>query len=231
MIVPLISDEKWRETLQPIPTWNPPNIRTVIVAPHPDDETLGTGGLIETLRQLDTEVTIVAVTDGENAYPNEEDLGLGQVRRQEQTEALKALGVDTDHIIRLRLPDGDVSHYENRLIELLIPLIDERTHIVAPWTGDFHPDHEACGRAAEQAASQSGASISSYFFWTWHRGTPEATSALKLRALPLNISAIERKSEALQKHRSQLAHPSGEPILPEYLLGPIFWPFEVFAIA
>jgi LmbE family N-acetylglucosaminyl deacetylase len=229
MIVPLISDEEWRETLQNVPVWNPPDIRTVIIAPHPDDETLGAGGLIGNLRKRDMEVTVIAVTDGENAYSGEANLG--PIRRQEQTEALKALGVDTGHIIRLALPDREVSRHESRLIELLIPLVDERCHIVAPWTGDFHPDHEACGRAAEQAARQTGASLSFYFFWTWHRGTPEVLSALQLRALPLNMSAINRKAEALRKHRSQLMHPSSEPILPEYLLGPTLWPFEVFAKA
>ena len=229
MIVPLISDDEWREELRAVPTWNPPNLDTVIIAPHPDDETLGAGGLIENLRGRDVGVTVVAVTDGENAYSDE--VNLGPIRRQEQTEALEVLGVDPGHIIRLALPDREVSRHENRLIELLIPLVDGRSHILAPWTGDFHPDHEACGRAAEQVARQTGANLSFYFFWTWHRGTPEILRALRLRVLPLDVTAINRKAEALRKHRSQLIHPSGEPILPEYLLGPTFWPCEVFAKA
>lgn len=229
MIVPLISDEEWRKALQNVPVWNPPDIPTFVLAPHPDDETVGAGGFIGNLRKRDTEVTVIAVTDGENAYPDQ--TGLGPVRRQEQTEALKALGVDADHIRRLALPDREVSRHECRLIEFLVPLIDERCHIVAPWTGDFHPDHEACGRAAQQAARQTGASLSFYFFWTWHRGAPELLNLLQLKSLPLDKGAIDRKAEALQKHRSQLMHPSGEPILPAYLLGPTLWPFEVFATA
>lgn len=229
MIVPLICDEEWRENLQGIPTWNPPDLRTVILAPHPDDETLGAGGLIGRLRERDIEIKVIAVTDGENAYSNE--INPGPIRRQEQTEALEVLGVDTGHIIRLALPDREVSRHENRLIELLAPLVDDRCHVVAPWTGDFHPDHEACGRAAERVARQTGANLSFYFFWTWHRGTPEVLSSLHLRIFPLDVTAINRKAEALRKHRSQLTHPSGEPILPEYLLGPTRWPYEVFAIA
>jgi LmbE family N-acetylglucosaminyl deacetylase len=229
MIVPLISDEEWREKLQGIQAWNPPDLRTVIIAPHPDDETLGAGGLIGRLCKRDMEVRVIAVTDGENAYPNE--VNLGPIRRHEQAEALEVLGVNPSHIVRLALPDREVSRHESRLIELLIPLADEKCHILAPWTGDFHPDHEACGRAAQQVAQRTRANLSFYFFWTWHRGTLEILSSLKLRAFPLDVTAINRKAEALQKHRSQLIHPSGEPILPKYLLGPTLWPYEVFAIA
>src|SRR6201999_4394196 len=98
-----------------------------------------------------------------------------------------------------------------------------RAVIVAP-----HPDHEACGRAAKEVARRTGASLSLYFFWTWHRGGPETLRGVPLRRLLLDSDALHSKEEALRRHRSQLSHPSDEPILPDYLLGPIRWPFEVF---
>lgn len=227
MIVPLISDDVWRVALEEQPVWHPLAARSVIVAPHPDDETLGAGGLITTLRKRDVGVRVVAVTDGESAYADAPNLG--PIRRREQEEALQILGVSREHIMRLGLPDSGVSEHEAELVDRLLPLADADCHLVAPWTGDFHPDHEACGRAAKEVSRQTGASLSFYFFWTWHRGEPEVLRGLPLRRLPLNLTAIRSKAEAIRCHRSQLNHPSGEPILPDYLLGPSRWPFEVFA--
>ncbi len=50
---------------------------------------------------------VVAVTDGESAYGYDPDLG--KIRELEQRNALARLGVRSEHIIRLRLPDSDVA--------------------------------------------------------------------------------------------------------------------------
>ena len=39
--------------------------RVIIVAPHPDDEVLGAGGLIQAALSRDISVEVVAVTDGD----------------------------------------------------------------------------------------------------------------------------------------------------------------------
>jgi LmbE family N-acetylglucosaminyl deacetylase len=229
MIVPLIAGEAWLEELQTVPTWQVPPVRAVVIAPHPDDETLGAGGLIKSLTNRGVDVTVVAVTDGEGAYSDGVDIRA--VRRREQTQALKVLGVDEDRILRLGLPDRYLGDHEDNLVKLITPLVDKESHLVAPWVGDFHPDHEACGRAAQRIAKATGAMLSFYFFWTWHRGTPGLLKGLRLRSVPLTSSVIEAKGEAVRQHQSQLAHPSGEPILPADLLSPTLWPFEVFCAA
>ncbi len=176
-----------------------------------------------------TDVTVAAVTDGENCYPD--GVGIGEIRRLEQEGALKRLGVERDNIIRLRLPDSAVSSKEEELIERLIPLVCNHTHVVAPWPGDFHPDHEACGRSAKEVALRVGAALTFYFFWTWHRGTTQLMRDLSLRSLPLDDDLLRAKTEALLRHRSQLVRESGDPILPELLLGPARRPYEVFLVA
>ena len=170
---------------------------------------------------------MVAVTDGERAYGYDPDLG--NIRESEQRAALARLGVSAENIIRLRLPDSDVASHEARLVDELLPLVTKDTHLVAPWRGDFHPDHEACGRAAEWVANRAGATLTSYLFWTWHRGTTATLKELALRSFPLNHRQLQSKWEALQFHRSQLTHESGEPILSDNLLAPARRPFEVFA--
>jgi LmbE family N-acetylglucosaminyl deacetylase len=219
-------EREWRARLDGLRTWQPPAVPTLIVSPHPDDETLGAGGMIAALRAQGTPVSVVAVTDGENAYADYP--GLARIRRHEQTAALHRLCVPEASIHRLHLPDSGLAACEDRIVAGLLPLVHVGMHIVAPWPGDFHPDHEACGRAAAIVAQQKHATLTSYFFWTWHRGTVALLNGLPLVAVPLEETSLAAKREALLCHRSQLQHESGEPILPIDLLGPVVRPYEVF---
>lgn len=227
MIVSLVKEAEWLTALSSLPIWQPPDNPMLIVAPHPDDETLGAGGLIKAQRERGIDVRLAAVTNGENAYPGVPELG--EVRRVEQTDALGQLGVNEQNIVRFGLPDSGVTAREEELTERLRALVSRETHVVAPWQGDFHPDHAACGRAAEKVVAEAGAKLTSYFFWTWHFGTPELIADLSLRRFPLTSELLAVKSEALACHRTQLVHEQGEPILPERLLGPAQRSFEVFA--
>jgi LmbE family N-acetylglucosaminyl deacetylase len=226
MIVPVTNEAEWASALTVAQAWDPPATKTLVVSPHPDDETLATGGLIASLISKGVDVVVAAVTDGEGAYAEYSDLA--GVRRKEQRGALERLGLSAHQIVRLGIPDRYVAGHEPELIELLLPLVDQETHIIAPWPQDFHPDHEACGRAAQEVAVRTGAKLSFYFFWTWHRGTPAMVKGLQLRSFALSQEQLICKTEALLHHHSQLAHPSGEPILPELLLAPARRPFEIF---
>ena len=226
MITPLVSESDWISFLQHRRTCEAFGSLVLVVVPHPDDETLSTGGLIAALRTRGTDVLIVAVTDGENAYENSSELG---VRRQaEQAAARSVLGVNQENTIRLGLPDSDVAAHEQELVDRLLQLVSADTHILAPWVGDFHPDHEACGRAAATVAHLTGARITFYFFWMWHRGTLLSLEGDKLSIFPLDQALMQKKARALQCHESQLNHPSGEPILRQRILAPARRPFEVF---
>ncbi|MGI4827638.1 MAG: PIG-L deacetylase family protein [Janthinobacterium lividum] len=101
MIVPIVREKTWLPVIATLPVWQPPLRPAVVIAPHPDDETLGAGALIAMLRQKECEFTVIAVTDGENCYPGEDP---GDLRDTEQTAAIARLGVDAHHIHRLHLP-------------------------------------------------------------------------------------------------------------------------------
>lgn len=229
MIVPLVDESEWDEILCSLPVWFAPSRRTVLIAPHPDDETLAMGGFLASQLAAGVDITVVAVTDGELAYGPRP--GLAAIRRIEQEKAMARLGLPAEKIIRLQLPDSDVACHEGDLVTQLLHLVSEETHLVAPWRGDYHPDHEACGRAAEAVASLTGAALTSYFFWTWHRGTPADLAPLTLRRIPLSSEHLIAKKEALSEHRSQLQDESGSPILPANLLAPAYRPYEVVALS
>ncbi|MFN2977119.1 PIG-L deacetylase family protein [Terriglobus aquaticus] len=226
MIVPITLEPEWQAALSAVPSWQPPLVPTVVVAPHPDDETLAAGGLIAHLRERETDVRVIAATDGEHAYEGE--TGLGPIREVEQQQALERLGVEANSIHRLRLCDSGLSALETELALAMEPLLRDARHIVAPWPHDFHPDHEVTGRVALALANRLGIPLTWYFFWTWHRGRPDLLHGLPLRKLLLSAAEQQAKREALAFHVSQLQHSSGEPILPENLLEPAWRSFEVF---
>jgi LmbE family N-acetylglucosaminyl deacetylase len=228
MVVPLVNETEWAHRLGGLPLWAPERTPTVVVVPHPDDETLAAGGLIAALREMGVDVTVVAVTDGENAYI--ENRGLAEIRKKEQTCALARLGVPEQKIVRLGLVDSSVAAQESELVDALRTLIPAETQVLAPWAGDFHPDHEACARAAAAVVREVGATLISYFFWTWHRGTIATVEGLALRRFPLGEKTMEAKCEALACHTSQLRHEREPEILPKNLLWPARMSFEVFAL-
>lgn len=229
-VIPIALEAVWLAHLRSLPSWEAPLRRTVILSPHPDDETLGAGGLIAHLRCRKVDVDIIAITDGENAYGGVP--GLASVREREQTDALAILGIEAARVHRLRIADSAVAPQEEQIIRHLRPLLKDAEQLVAPWPGDFHPDHEATGRAARRLATELGIPLAYYFFWTWHRGTPQLLQDLPLVSFQLPEDAQALKRAALRCHRSQLIHPvtgtAEDAILPPYLLEPAWRPFEVF---
>jgi LmbE family N-acetylglucosaminyl deacetylase len=228
VLTPTTTELTWINSLVDVPAWQPGNMRTVVVSPHPDDETLGAGGLIATQRSSQIPVTLLSVTDGEAAYPDRP--ALGATRRLEQILAADALGLPRETLLHLALPDSAVTQAESALADRIEACVDSDTLLVAPWPLDPHPDHEACGRAAAKAARHTGARFICYFFWTWHRCRPECLSGLPLGRLVLSADARARRARALGCHFSQLYRDEGPPILPEVLLAPARRPFETFVI-
>ena len=91
--------------------------RILILAPHSDDETLGSGGLIQAAVQAGIQVKVVITTNGDGyrfatseefrkLYPTAKDyIRMGEVRQQESLTALARLGVPATDVIFLSYPD------------------------------------------------------------------------------------------------------------------------------
>jgi LmbE family N-acetylglucosaminyl deacetylase len=176
----------------------------VVVAAHPDDEVLGVGGLIFLLALAGARVRLVSVTDGEGSHRGQADpAALARRRTAETAAALRALGTGDCEVVRLGLPDTGLASREDELAAELSPITEGFDVCLAPWTGDLHPDHEAAGRAAGQAAS--GSRVSWYPVWMWHWATPGDSRVPweRARRVPLTMAATERKRAALSCFASQ----------------------------
>ena len=207
--------------------------RVVVLAAHPDDETLGVGGTVQLLHDAGAEVTVVVATDGEAAFPALDPAAraeLGARRRDEMRAAMRDLGGDDLELVFLGLPDSGLADCEPRLTELLRDLLDGADCVLLPWPGDPHPDHATVGRAG-LAAAPVQAHRWSYPIWMWHWTRPGDESQPWDHAVvaPLPQAVGEGKQRALARFVSQLTPgPKGEdPIVDPLMLTHFDRGFEV----
>lgn len=190
--------------------------RLVVLAAHPDDETLGVGGALRVAHRAGVAISIVVATDGEAAYPQ---LGPGQrrdlagVRRAELRAALDSSGLGEVAVRWLGLPDSALAEHGRELTELLAEPLADADAYLAPWTADPHPDHRAVGRAA-LAAAPATAYGWGYPVWMWPWLRPEDPEIRWERAhlLRLDPGDLAAKLRARAQFASQLgAGPGGAP--------------------
>ncbi|GHC25929.1 acetylglucosaminylphosphatidylinositol deacetylase [Kushneria pakistanensis] len=217
-----------------------PGQHAVIVAPHPDDETLGFAGLMLQLAAAGHAMHLIAVTDGTASHagsPYWSAERLARQRPQESLEALSRLGCEQQTSVeRLGLPDTAVAHHESALADHLAAQLTSNHVVLTTWRGDGHPDHEATGRACARACELSGAHLIEIPIWCWHWAAPGDTRVPwhRARRLGLDADMRTRKQAAIQAHESQLKvdPDTGQaPILPDHVLSRLTRSYEVFFIA
>lgn len=212
--------------------------RLVVVAPHPDDEVLTCGGLLQLHASRGGDCRIVIVTDGEASHGPasvETRAALGLQRRNESDAGMAQLGLASDVAVRLGLPDGGLRSARDALAEALASLMQPADCVVSTWHLDGHPDHETVGEVAQQVAATVGASYASAPVWMWHWATPGDPRIpwQNLRGLPLEQANIDRKLSALFEHRSQFVHRDGHDtgaVLDRPILQRAAWSKEYFFV-
>lgn len=213
----------------------PEGSRIVVVAPHPDDEVLGCGGVLALLARAGRATTVIGVTDGEAGYPGSAlwtPALLGRQRRAERAEGLSRLGVQgSAHT--LGIADGTITQQESELKARLVDHLRPDDTLLSTWRRDGHPDHEAVGRAAAAAAAQRGCRLWEFPVWMWHWAAVEDARVpwQRMHRIELDADARERKARAIAAHASQLVAVASEgraPVLPAWALARLLRPFEVF---
>ncbi|HET7799752.1 MAG TPA: bifunctional PIG-L family deacetylase/class I SAM-dependent methyltransferase [Humibacillus xanthopallidus] len=188
----------------------------VLVAAHPDDETLGGGGLLATAAAADLRIDVVVLSAGAASHPDSPTHTPGDLAalRVEETRAALALLAPSARLHLVGLPGGCLESHEDAIVEAVVRTVGEHgptTLIAAPWRHDGHGDHEAAGRAAAVAAHRTDARLLEYPIWLWHWAAPDAAPWPRFRVLPLARGVRARKSHAISVHRSQVAPLSGDP--------------------
>ena len=214
----------------------PQGHRLVVVAPHPDDEVLGAGGVLAAAADAGYPILVVAVSDGGASHPGStrwpSELLVPQ-RIAERRNALRTVGIDPSQVLALHLPDGDLGTHVHRLTAQLTDILSATDVVISPWQWDGHPDHEAVAAATTAASDASGSTALQVPIWGWHWVDPKASGFPEDRAMRFDLpaAALARKRSAVRCFVSQLTDdPStgAGPILPEWVLNRLLRNCEVF---
>ncbi len=229
----------------------------LVIAPHPDDETLGCGATIARKTAAGTSVRVLIVADGRSSHvsariPPDE---LASLRAAEAKAACRALGLAEDQLRLLSWEDCSLGERIDELAQLIAGVVrDVRPDdVVVPSGLDWHPDHQAVNRAGRMAVglvSGFEGQLLEYPVWHWADGPWTRGGA---RSVPRKLFDLvrepctsltgprphlvatgpymDRKRRALGAYRTQIENLTGEPtwaVLDERFLGLFLRPFELF---
>ncbi len=205
--------------------------RVLVVSAHPDDPDFGAGGSIARLADNGAHVTYVIVTDGSQGGedPKQKDADLKLIREKEQRAAARVLGVKKVEFLGYKdghlSPDLKLRHDIVRMIrkhkpELVITHTPGRV-LDAPMGGS-HPDHLAVGEATMAAVYPDSRNPRAFRSLLKEGLEPHEVKEVWMPFWTsgdhiVDISStLDRKIQALRKHKSQVAKPGRE------------WDFEKF---
>ena len=188
--------------------------RLLAFIPHPDDETVGCGGLIHLARQADIEVHVIVVTDGAASHPVTDNWPRGRLaatRRAELRAALGTLGCLSEPLF-LGLPDAGTealsAEQEAKATERAAKFAEALSPdvVLTTWRREPHCDHRFAYRLAQGVCGALRLPLVEYMVWA-----PVIGSATDLPlkretdVLLLDVSPAARaKDRAIRCHRSQL---------------------------
>ena len=215
----------------------------LVIAPHPDDETLGCGGLIAHLRARHQAVDVVFLTDGDAAlvdHPLVTPRELAAVRTREARTALGILGVEPERLHFLGAPDGRLSRLadadRDRIATGLTSLLGrcQPADVLLPWRRDGSAEHEAAFAlvAATLPGQKPVPRLLEYPVWAWW--SPRLLADLLVTAPGLLrlqlLQSRDLKARALAAYRSQYqaVAPWTTPVLPRGFADCFCGHFEYF---
>jgi N-acetylglucosamine malate deacetylase 1 len=181
-------------------------LRWLVIAPHPDDETLGVGALIAQTAREGTLAGIVYLTDGSGSHPMIGGRSLVRIRRREAALAIRRLASRAAAPIHLDWRDASPYAPGERGFEIscraLVALCDARRVDVLAVTASHEPhcDHSAAAQLARavRSAARRRLRVIEYLVWG---DEPKMASMSRVATAPMT-QGIRRS--ALFSHRSQL---------------------------
>ena len=198
----------------------------VVLAPHPDDESLGCGALLRTAACAGRRTAVVLVTDGRRSHlasPSVDGDALAHLRALELRAALAALHPDIA-LIALGYPDCSAPQDlpdAALAADAIAGVADDiaATTLLATWGGDPHRDHVATAALARRVRALRP-TLRLWSYPVWGRFAPTSAAApgriLRFDAGPHRAA----KAAAIACHRSQMSRmidddPEGFTMAPE----------------
>ena len=213
----------------------------VVVAPHPDDESLGCGGLIAAACTVGRSVRLVVISDGCGSHTHSALYPPCKLRALREAETLRAaaiLGLDSGAVTFLRLPDAHVPSAGPQARDAADAVAEAAracaaSAVFVTWRHDPHCDHTASAAIVALARPHlPGVRIYEYPVWGWTL-PPETEVGPAPEGLRLDVSAHrDAKLRAVAAHESQTTDlicddPTGFRLEPD-MIARLCGPYERF---
>ena len=235
-----------------------PGRACLVLAPHPDDETLGCGATIARTVAAGGHVEVLIAADGRYSHKDSVVVSpevMRDARREEAVAACAALGVPEHQVLQLGHED---THLDRSWAALLDAVRDALRRVdpddVYVVSGlDPHPDHRTLNAALHEVrrGDDRPRAVWEYPVWSWIEGPwfelsqrRPATRALHLVGDPVAASLcaprprkvstagfLAAKRAGLAAYRSQMTNLTGEPdwpVMEDDVLGLFLGGYEVF---
>jgi LmbE family N-acetylglucosaminyl deacetylase len=185
----------------------------VVVAPHPDDESLACGGLIADACRQGLRGKVVIVSDGAGSHPNSKAYPpdrLASLREEEARVAGAELGLRPEEMLFLGLPDRFVpceGEDAERAIGVIADCVREvgAGSLFVSWRHDPHCDHETSYKIARKVQPRVG-KVRLFEYVVWGHTLPPSTEVDPIGSgfrISIDHEAMDKKRRAIAAHRSQ----------------------------
>ena len=189
----------------------------LVLAPHPDDESLGCGGLIRTLVENGCDMRIILTTDGSMSHPHSVTYpaaSLAALRKAEMITAMEILGLGAEKLSCYESADSampalgeegfdQLSQRLNKDLASFLPQL-----ILVPYELDPHRDHRATFQLLFAALKKVPAYkpiIWEYPIWLYEKAVERDLPQLEkgeLKYLDITVH-LNHKRAAIDAHQSQ----------------------------
>ena len=180
----------------------------LVLAPHPDDESLAMGGAIAAASDAGHRVHIVIVTDGALSHPNSRAYpaaALAALRRSEVEAAVAILTAGRETPIWLGYPDQGAPDDPDSFAaaETRLAALDDVTAVWTTWNGDPHSDHQRVWRLARWIAGGLDCPMFGCPVWGRVQSPVAGASHADMKRFP-TADFQDRKARAVAAHVSQM---------------------------
>ena len=167
-----------------------PNDKILIIAPHPDDECIGPGGILCLYPNQCSVLVISDGREGQEDLPSEECKG---IRRAEFIDEMRFLGIRSYQMLDYK--DGTLIQHIDCLRQIDLSVY---TKIFVTGSHDNHPDHTAAYASVCQRLHQQQIHNVDVYLYEIHAPLENATHILDI------TNVIDKKKRLIQFHQSQL---------------------------
>lgn len=165
--------------------------KILVVAPHPDDECIGAGGVLALYPE---QCSVVVMTDGRQGQGDVAPETEKAIRREEFIQEMRFAGINSYRL--LDYADGSLLQHTDCLSQVDLSAYSK---IFVTGLQDGHADHTAACISVLHALEEQENTETEVYAYEVHTPLQEITHGLDITA------ALEKKLELIRFHRSQLA--------------------------